>query len=163
MTSQQQRPADGLDIEPTAAQPQALTDTGALEAGPGQVVKNGVVVSSATKPPQRSLWVAWLYIFDWYPKHYSKEERALVKKLDRIILPLMLVAVTILTSSRPSLLTHNLQLLHVYVFASRRKNPSLRRKTLTLAKDFIKWLDQSNINNAYNSGMKEDLNLNGIE
>lgn len=28
---------------------------------------------------------------------------------------------------------------------------------------FIKWLDQSNINNAYNSGMKEDLNLKGIE
>jgi hypothetical protein len=28
---------------------------------------------------------------------------------------------------------------------------------------FIKWLDQSNINNAYNSGMKEELNLNGIE
>lgn len=29
--------------------------------------------------------------------------------------------------------------------------------------DFIKWLDQSNINNAYNSGMKEELELNGIE
>jgi hypothetical protein len=44
------------------------------------------------------------------------------------------------------------------------KNPSsfVRRKTLT-AVDFIKWLDQSNINNAYNSGMKEDLNLKGIE
>jgi hypothetical protein len=44
------------------------------------------------------------------------------------------------------------------------ENPSsfVRRKTLTGA-DFIKWLDQSNINNAYNSGMKEDLNLKGIE
>lgn len=29
--------------------------------------------------------------------------------------------------------------------------------------DFIKWLDQSNINNAYNSGMKEELELKGIE
>jgi len=27
--------------------------------------------------------------------------------------------------------------------------------------DFIKWLDQVNINNAYSSGMKEDLNLYG--
>lgn len=26
---------------------------------------------------------------------------------------------------------------------------------------FIKWLDQVNINNAYNSGMKEELDLQG--
>lgn len=30
-------------------------------------------------------------------------------------------------------------------------------------KVFIKWLDQSNINNAYNSGMKEDLNIQGVD
>jgi hypothetical protein len=29
--------------------------------------------------------------------------------------------------------------------------------------DFIKWLDQVNINNAYSSGMKEDLKLFGNE
>ncbi|KAJ0335777.1 hypothetical protein COL922a_008791 [Colletotrichum nupharicola] len=28
----------------------------------------------------RSLWVAWLYIFDWYPSHYSKEEKRLLRK-----------------------------------------------------------------------------------
>ncbi|RMZ84657.1 hypothetical protein DV737_g1160, partial [Chaetothyriales sp. CBS 132003] len=33
----------------------------------------------------------------------------------------------------------------------------------SLFADFIKWLDQSNTNNAYNSGMKEDLNLKGVE
>ncbi|WQF88315.1 Putative major facilitator superfamily, MFS transporter superfamily [Colletotrichum destructivum] len=47
-----------------------------------------VVVSSATQKPNRSLWVAWMYIFDWYPSHYSKEEKHLVKKLDRVLLTL---------------------------------------------------------------------------
>ena len=59
--------------------------------GPQQVVKNGVVVSSATKPPKRDFRLAWLYVFDWYPSHYSKEEKALIKKQDRIILPWMYV------------------------------------------------------------------------
>lgn len=56
---------------------------------PVPFIKKGVVVSSAIKQPPRSLKYAWMYIFDWYPKHYSDEERALVKKQDRIILPLM--------------------------------------------------------------------------
>ena len=60
-------------------------------AAPLQVIKNGVVVSSATKPAARNLRTAWLYIFDWYPSHYSKEEKRLLKKQDRIILPLMYV------------------------------------------------------------------------
>jgi hypothetical protein len=30
-----------------------------------------------------------------------------------------------------------------------------------LAQVFLKWLDSANINNAYVSGMKEDLQLNG--
>jgi hypothetical protein len=84
----QQRANDGLDIQPAAKQPQPLAEP-VLEAQPKQVIKNGVVVSSGTKPPKRNLWIAWLYIFDWYPSHYSKEEKALLKKLDRIILPLM--------------------------------------------------------------------------
>ncbi|KAK1145244.1 hypothetical protein N8T08_004397 [Aspergillus melleus] len=75
--------------------------------------------SSTNKPKQRSLWVAWLYLFDWYPSHYSKEERRLLRKLDYVLLPLCCLAY------------------------------------------FIKWLDQVNINNAYSSGMKEDLELNG--
>ncbi|KAJ8109657.1 hypothetical protein OPT61_g7306 [Boeremia exigua] len=54
------------------------------------VIVNGkeVVVSSATEKPSRSLWVAWLYIFDWYPSHYSPEEKKLVRKLDCILLTL---------------------------------------------------------------------------
>ena len=42
------------------------------------------VPSSATKPPERSLWLAWLYIFDWYPSHYSAEEKKLLRKQDSI-------------------------------------------------------------------------------
>lgn len=42
-----------------------------------------VVSSSTPKPQTRSLWVAWLYIFDWYPSHYSKEEKRLLRKLGR--------------------------------------------------------------------------------
>lgn len=82
----QQRPGDDLDIQPAQEQGRAPLD-GDSPAEP--VVKNGVVVSSATKPPTKSFWLAWLYIFDWYPSHYSKEEKRLVRKLDRIILPLM--------------------------------------------------------------------------
>jgi hypothetical protein len=58
---------------------------------PEPVVKNGVVVSSAAKPEAKSVWLAWLYIFNWYPSHYSKEEKRLIRKLDRTILPLMYV------------------------------------------------------------------------
>ncbi|KAJ3532108.1 hypothetical protein NM208_g8586 [Fusarium decemcellulare] len=119
----QQRANDGIQISPAEDQHQNPNsrDAGNVEEAPAPVIKNDMVVSSATKPPSKNLWLAWLYIFDWYPKHYSKEEKALVKKLDRIILPLI------------------------------------------CSMYFIKWLDQSNINNAYNSGMKEDLDLRGIE
>ena len=84
MASQQQKTNDDITIQTTAVQ--TIED---VPVSPVQVIKNGVVVSSATKPPARDLRLAWLYIFDWYPSHYSEEERALLKKQDRIILPLM--------------------------------------------------------------------------
>ena len=46
------------------------------------------VTSSMTARPNRSLWLAWLYMFDWYPAHYSEEERRLLRKQDWIIMPL---------------------------------------------------------------------------
>lgn len=52
----------------------------------------GPVLSSDNKPEPRSLWVAWLYLFDWYPSHYSKEEKKLLFKLDCVILPLCCLA-----------------------------------------------------------------------
>ena len=45
-------------------------------------------VAPATEKPTKSFWVAWIYIFDWYPSHYSKEEKKLVRKLDCILLSL---------------------------------------------------------------------------
>jgi hypothetical protein len=45
-------------------------------------------IAPATEKPTKSLWVAWMYIFDWYPSHYSKEEKKLVRKLDSILLTL---------------------------------------------------------------------------
>ncbi|KAF1979605.1 MFS general substrate transporter [Bimuria novae-zelandiae CBS 107.79] len=58
---------------------------------PQVVVKDGaydIVVSSSTEKPTRSLLLAWMYIFDWYPSHYSKEEKKLLRKLDCILLTL---------------------------------------------------------------------------
>lgn len=48
-----------------------------------------IVVSSSYPKPTRSLWLAWLYLFDWYPSHYSKEEKRLLRKQDSIILTLL--------------------------------------------------------------------------
>jgi MFS family permease len=76
-----------------------------------------------TTPKQRnSKWqkiFAFIYVFDWYPSHYSKFERWHVFKVD--------IAVTLFCS----------------------------------LSFFTKYLDQMNITNAYVSGMKEDLSLNG--
>lgn len=73
------------------------------------------------KAPERNVWVAWIYLFNWYPSHYPKEERRFLRKLDAFML------------------------------------------TFTSVAFFLKYLDQSNINSAYVSGMKEELNLNGNE
>lgn len=56
-----------------------------------------VVVPSSTtnKPETKSLWVAWLYLFDWYPSHYSREEKRLLRKLDFVLLPLCCLACTL--------------------------------------------------------------------
>ncbi|KFY31737.1 hypothetical protein V493_00819 [Pseudogymnoascus sp. VKM F-4281 (FW-2241)] len=37
--------------------------------------------------PKRSFWKAWMYMFDWYPSHYSVEERRLLRKLDYTLMP----------------------------------------------------------------------------
>jgi hypothetical protein len=84
MAPNQHKAEDDIVIQ--GAMVQTIEDA---PVGPVPVIKNGVIVSSATTPPVRDLRLAWLYIFDWYPSHYSQEEKALVKKQDRIILPLM--------------------------------------------------------------------------
>ncbi|KAH8678939.1 major facilitator superfamily domain-containing protein [Tricladium varicosporioides] len=76
-----------------------------------------VQTSAMTEKPKHSLWKAWMYMFDWYPSHYSKEERKLLFKIDCTLMPFCCLMF------------------------------------------FLKWLDQSNLNNAYLSGMREDLKL----
>ncbi|KAB5531477.1 hypothetical protein GE09DRAFT_1292213 [Coniochaeta sp. 2T2.1] len=93
-----------------------------MPAEPGGMVDDEpLIVSSSTHKPTRSLWLAWMYIFDWYPSHYSKEEKKLLRKQDGVIL------------------------------------------TLLCLMFFLKWLDQSNINTAYVSGLKEELDIKGNE
>jgi hypothetical protein len=63
----------------------------ALSAGQNKSVDDEpIVVSSSigSQKPARSLWLAWIYIFDWYPSHYSMEEKRLLRKQDSIILTL---------------------------------------------------------------------------
>ena len=67
----------------------SATPADAIQAGQSTPVdEEPIVVSSSTQKPTRSLWVAWMYIFDWYPSHYSKEEKRLLRKQDSIILTL---------------------------------------------------------------------------
>jgi len=93
----------------------------AVEVHPQQDedVDGPVPGSSANEAPIRSYKTAWLYLFDWYPSHYSAIERKMLRKLDFVLLSFGCLAF------------------------------------------FIKRLDTSNVNNAYVSGMKEDLKLNG--
>ena len=67
----------------------SATPAEAIPAGQATPIdEEPIVVSSSTQKPTRSLWVAWMYIFDWYPSHYSKEEKRLLRKQDSIILTL---------------------------------------------------------------------------
>ncbi|EJU00499.1 MFS general substrate transporter [Dacryopinax primogenitus] len=66
-------------------------------------------------------WYWFTGIFDWYPKHMSRAEKRLVRKLDIVILAFCCVQF------------------------------------------FLKYLDSTNITNAYNSGMSDDLKLFGNE
>lgn len=66
-----------IDIRPATPEPELEKEAANLP-----------FVSSSTQKPTRSLKYAWLYIFDWYPSHYSKQEKRLLRKLDAILLSL---------------------------------------------------------------------------
>jgi hypothetical protein len=95
-------------------------------------------IDTGAKPTERSLWIAWLYMFNWYPSHYSKEEKRFLRKLDTFLLTFTSLACMIASD---------------YDLASISWSFTNRLPV------FMKWLDSSNINNAYVSGMKEDLGL----
>lgn len=54
---------------------------------PSDAEKGPLVSSTTDRPAAPSLWKACQYIFDWYPGHYSDEERRLLRKLDCVIMP----------------------------------------------------------------------------
>ncbi|RMZ74669.1 vitamin h transporter [Pyrenophora seminiperda CCB06] len=90
----------------------------------GVVNRTGEFDTSVIAPveaPKRSPWKAWMYLWEWYPKHYPEDERKLLRKMDACLL------------------------------------------TFCSFMFFLKWLDSSNVKNAYVSGMKEELNLHGNE
>lgn len=72
--------------ESSKTEPNALA--GEIQAQNRPADEEPIVVSSSTQKPTRSLSLAWLYIFDWYPSHYSKEEKRLLRKQDSILLTL---------------------------------------------------------------------------
>lgn len=72
--------------ESSKTEPNALA--GEIQAQNRPADEEPIVVSSSTQKPTRSLTLAWLYIFDWYPSHYSKEEKRLLRKQDSILLTL---------------------------------------------------------------------------
>ena len=43
-------------------------------------------VIAPTDAPKRSPWKAWMYLWEWYPKHYPEEERKLLRKMDACLL-----------------------------------------------------------------------------
>ncbi|KAL3296263.1 vitamin H transporter [Colletotrichum asianum] len=109
-TSQHQHATTEHHVAKDAAVPAVAASTVMEEAG-----------ETENQAPKRSLWIAWLYMFDWYPSHLSKQEKKFLRKLDAFLL------------------------------------------TFTSLAFFLKWLDSSNINSAYVSGMKEELKLFGNE
>lgn len=101
-------PINTTDMANAAVQDAGRESVDAVEAADSQSVTKryeDVVLPSSTtnKPPPRSLWVAWLYLFDWYPSHYSKEERRLLRKLDYVLLPLCCLACTYQKQARGQL------------------------------------------------------------
>lgn len=115
-------PSPGLEQPREYQQAPAKQAAGAdVATAPDESETNLPANRNLKEAPKRSLWIAWMYIFEWYPSHYPEDERKFLRKLDAYLL------------------------------------------TFTSIAFFLKWLDQSNINSAYVSGMKEELGLYGNE
>jgi hypothetical protein len=65
------------------------------------VAATAVIADAGTQeqqPPKKSLWLAWMYMFDWYPSHYPEEERQFLRKLDCFLLTFTCLACKIYAS-----------------------------------------------------------------
>jgi hypothetical protein len=45
-----------------------------------------VELPARAEAPKRPAMYAWVYMFDWYPSHYSPLEKMVVRKLDYFLL-----------------------------------------------------------------------------
>jgi hypothetical protein len=73
-----QKPSQPLANDLVAS---AADASAALEEA-GENLKTGRTRRVLNEVPKRSVWTAWLYMFDWYPK----DERRFLQKLDAFIL-----------------------------------------------------------------------------
>jgi hypothetical protein len=74
---------------PGSPVPQATTTT---LADSRENLNDLVPGSSANQAPVRSYKTAWMYLFDWYPSHYSTEEKKMLRKLDAFLLTFCSIA-----------------------------------------------------------------------
>ena len=67
----------------------AMTSTQPHDETSGVANRTGEFDTNLIAPadaPKRSPWKAWMYLWEWYPKHYPAEERKLLKKMDACLL-----------------------------------------------------------------------------
>jgi len=78
----------------------ATTNATNARRGHGERAEEGWTrnVIAPTDAPKRSPWKAWMYLWEWYPKHYPEEERQLLRKMDACLLTFCSFMCKILTS-----------------------------------------------------------------
>lgn len=90
------RPTEALQpvpaVEPHTTTQDALTkESGTTTvAAPAEEIAQVAEEVPATRElkeaPKHNVWVAWVYMFNWYPAHYPPEERKFLRKLDAFML-----------------------------------------------------------------------------
>lgn len=90
------RPTGTSQMAPASITDTTTQDALAKESGttaiaaPAEEVAQVAIEVPATRElkeaPKRNVWVAWLYMFNWYPAHYPPEERKFLRKLDAFML-----------------------------------------------------------------------------
>jgi hypothetical protein len=73
--------------EKTATEKNGVRDN--LRETPGEELEGRRDLKQA---PNRNVWIAWMYMFDWYPSHYPADEKKFLRKLDAFMLSFTCVA-----------------------------------------------------------------------
>lgn len=88
MESAQPAPASRSDTttQDALAKESEATTVAAPTEEVAQVAEEVPATRELKEAPKRNLWVAWVYMFNWYPAHYPPEERKFLRKLDAFML-----------------------------------------------------------------------------